>query len=186
VRRRILNLAAAISLVLFLATVTLWCRSYRVWDFIQHWRPIDPAASCRFTLVSEEGYVSLRYVSGPTVGRVVEDEYNKWRWSRATRRSEHYLAEERRLRFSYDHATPEQLAANMPYEYRLVITLPYWMPAAALIILPAVKLARIARHRRRLARGACLICGYDLRATPDRCPECGTDVKPQPAEGATT
>jgi hypothetical protein len=53
---------------------------------------------------------------------------------------------------------------------------PYWalIPAFLIAGLPAVRAFIAGRRRaRRLAAGCCPSCGYDVRATPERCPECG-------------
>jgi predicted Zn-ribbon and HTH transcriptional regulator len=51
--------------------------------------------------------------------------------------------------------------------------------AAALTILLIVVIRNVASEYRRLTRidrHQCPTCGYDLRATPDRCPECGNVI----------
>jgi hypothetical protein len=49
----------------------------------------------------------------------------------------------------------------------------YWLLVTLLGIAPLWRIVSALRRRRRVASGHCTNCGYDLRATPDRCPECG-------------
>ena len=51
---------------------------------------------------------------------------------------------------------------------------PHWATLVAGSLLPVGRIYRARRAKRGRNLGLCLACGYDLRATPDRCPECGT------------
>jgi hypothetical protein len=59
------------------------------------------------------------------------------------------------------------------------LVLPWWLVIGGSAVPPAVLVARTVRRGRRALReyrGLCAGCGYDLRATPGRCPECGLAV----------
>jgi hypothetical protein len=55
---------------------------------------------------------------------------------------------------------------------------PWWAITATLALMPLVWLtafiSRALRRRQRISRGLCRACGYDLRASGGRCPECGS------------
>jgi hypothetical protein len=53
------------------------------------------------------------------------------------------------------------------------LSAPYWSLIICLMVLPGLWIHFYLRRRWRTHTGFCEICGYDLRATPDRCPECG-------------
>jgi len=58
--------------------------------------------------------------------------------------------------------------------------IPYATLIAPFAVPPAMTLVRALRRRRRGRRGLCRQCGYDLRASPQRCPECGSVQQEQP------
>lgn len=69
-------------------------------------------------------------------------------------------------------------------EFEYSVTVPLWFVVMSTMVIPV---ARVVRHKRasQLRKPACCLkCGYDLRASPDRCPECGTPVQPPLHEAA--
>jgi predicted amidophosphoribosyltransferase len=58
------------------------------------------------------------------------------------------------------------LEAIIPFAYLLSFS----------AIVPLARVVLFTRRQRNKNTHACAVCGYDLRATPDRCPECGNAI----------
>jgi hypothetical protein len=72
-------------------------------------------------------------------------------------------------------------AAGLPLQIPIFddILIRCWLLFPITTALPVIWVLLFLRRRRtrlRNERGQCLKCGYDLRATPGRCPECGTSA----------
>ena len=58
------------------------------------------------------------------------------------------------------------------------LDVPVWQLVILFSVLPLIWLKTRLARTCRPGDGFCAVCGYDLRATPERCPECGHVTKP--------
>ena len=190
-RRKLFTLCSAASLLLCVAVCVLWVRSYFVsFDgigFMRHdgaaelvhrlpggsgdelWRVGPQGLAQQVTYAgSERGVVVVavlrqRHAPGHLVqvsipeGRVA----GRGRWE--------LVPDREWLGFGFE------AGRSWRRWDRTLLTVPHWALALILTALPAAQLRRSIRDGRfrDRSRRLCPACGYDLRASPDRCPECG-------------
>ena len=173
---RWLNVAAALLLALLLFLAFAWMRSY------------VPASLQMF---SANGKWYLFFCEGYVQNLDPDSEYYFVGKSMVLRGVSFSRPPTQRERLGFEWTTGAlwqrtEDRASRSAEFTL-IGLPYWF----LILIPLPPLAWLLWRRRRLrqrrAGGRCLSCGYDLRGSDDRCPECGTPIpsdQPRAAAGA--
>lgn len=180
-RRWTFNAIAALSLLLMLGAVGLWVDSYR-YLYVGEYRWADGRVSLLSNMARTEvclffvemnpgrtGWEHRRDTSGQVLVRVSDgmlyERYHRWG-------------------FGYAWAKPTLFAFGESESPRTgsisTLAVPHWFLALLLAILPAIWLRR---WRDRIPPGHCLQCGYDLRASEERCPECGTEIPNHEAAG---
>jgi len=168
-RRWLFNGLTATSLLLCVASFAIWVRSYFVSDELsytlgqiyQSTRQIDESTD----VMSANGKIMVSHgVYAPTTNSTPQ-----WSLSRFSP-EESFMGPEA---LNPMNGGPFSLQKDSSGGSTLLF--PIWAIASVTTCLPAAWLFDFfLRRKRRRARELCATCGYDLRATPDRCPECGT------------
>jgi hypothetical protein len=183
VERRISNLLAAASLVLCAATVALWIRSYRgrdalprrvsasAWQvqstsgrvIIVRFRVIASPRSPYADIFARPVTIFSQYAEGLLNPPAITNGFGFGRGG--------------------THGSETHNGKTVQGYWINAIAVPYWF-LALLVAAPSAPAVRsiLARRRAayRLKNQRCVACNYDLRASKERCPECGAAI---PAAG---
>ena len=173
--RHLFTLCAAASLLLGAAACALWVRS--------HWRA---------DVVHVRGDVWWAYLQAgggrmrAGAWRVADHDPGPDRPGQRVMYGAHPYAEVAPVLASYESSAARRAhVAGFQYldlrnqfpSYREA-AIPLWSVVLVLSLQAAAALRHARRRRRRALLGLCRRCGYDLRATPGRCPECGAVSAP--------
>ncbi|HEY7089832.1 MAG TPA: hypothetical protein VH518_17170 [Tepidisphaeraceae bacterium] len=178
-KRRLFTLLSAVSLLLCMATVGLWVRSYWAFDVLTRFTLTDDHALHGVIFWTQHGSCALRRsVAGRQAIPFNYPHLGEWQWN--VNSNQNPLGT---LRYGFIFDRDERGGPNSGYYRWMTIGVPLWLLAIFFAVCPTWWLVRELRRRAALrAVGRCKNCGYDLRATPDRCPECG--LTPSPGGGS--
>jgi hypothetical protein len=194
VRRRLLNLLTALSLLLAAAVVVLWVRSYERADWVQ-WQRSRLTGPRQHLVVMElfaaHGMlVFTRDTQRANLPAQVGDEEaeliagsGRPDGVRLDRFTPHALLDgltdsDFWPRYGFLAETRGFDAGADGGSWYTVVTLPLWALVVLAALPPAVRLPPYARRRSRTRRGLCPRCAYDLTGNLSGvCPECGRTLQ---------
>jgi hypothetical protein len=183
VKRFLATAFTAVSLLLCLASFTIWIRSHFIRDLVGFGRT---GGNCHIAQSIRGRVHLLSNLDGGCSGGhsyAADNLVKNALWNGGM--SSYPVTPQWRLGFIYQTYTRSHMfATNLQGQiytsrHRLIV-IPWWAPTLLFAIAPTLWLTRYCRHRHRAKAGLCPKCGYDLRASPTRCPECGTLTPPSP------
>ena len=173
--RHVVTILAVLSLLLCLATVLLWVRSYSTCDA---WT--RGTAGSRIDISSLSGEIRWQDEIFPPAWRTRFPTPTGYRASPSATAPP--LSIEPKWYSTWFRGNTRSLFVAPSGILRVqILYIPDSFIVLSALVLPSLWAFVAFLKRTRPTPGFCCRCGYDLRATPNRCPECGTPITSTPA-----